>query len=137
VTRSCIRALVVVVVVVDVVVEALGLCDQGAFQDHLALLVALVLLRRKLVLPAELGVAVLAGDVADHVPAGEHDPVLHLAVLQVHHAVEEERAARGSREACRDELSAIRQRRLARPAREQTGTAEVIEEDTAHAGTVI
>ena len=65
--------------------EAFALADQGPLQDHAAFLVALAVLRGELVDPAQLAVAVLAAHVPHHVPAREHDSVLHLAVLQVHH----------------------------------------------------
>ena len=69
----------------DVLLEAFALSDQGPLQDDPPLLVALAVLRGKLVDPAQLAVAVLAAHVPHHVPACEHDSVLHLAVLQVHH----------------------------------------------------
>lgn len=65
--------------------EAFALPHQGPLEDHSALLVALAVLGRKLIDPAQLTVAVLAADVSHHVSAGEHHPVLHLAVLEVHH----------------------------------------------------
>lgn len=65
--------------------EALALPDQRPLQDDAPLFVALTVLRRKLVDPTQLAVAVLAADVPHHVSAGQHHSVLHLAVLEVHH----------------------------------------------------
>ena len=65
--------------------EALALSHQRTLQDHAALLVALALLRGVLVDPAQLAVAVLTADVSYHVSSCEHQSVLHLSVLQVHH----------------------------------------------------
>ena len=115
-----------------VVVETLALGDECPFQDHLPLLVPLVLLRRELVDPAELRLAVLARDVAHHVAAGEHDAVLHVAEVQVDNSVEEERSARRAREPRRDQLGAIRQRDVAAGTREQTRPAQVVQEDPPH-----
>lgn len=64
--------------------EAFALPHQRPLQDYSSLLVALAFLRGKLVHPAQLTVAVLAADVPHHVSPCQHDPVLDLAVLQVH-----------------------------------------------------
>ncbi|MEQ2317016.1 hypothetical protein AMECASPLE_038455 [Ameca splendens] len=66
------------------VLEAFALPHQRPLQDYPAFLVALTLLGGKLVHPAQLAVAVLAADVSHHVSSCQHDPVLHLAVLQIH-----------------------------------------------------
>ena len=64
--------------------EPFALPHQRPLQDDTALLVALAFLSGEFVHPAQLAVAVLAADVPHHVSAGQHDSVLHLAVLQVH-----------------------------------------------------
>lgn len=48
----------------------------------------LILFSSKLIDPTKLGGAVLAGDVAHHVPARQHYAVLNFGVDQVHHFVE-------------------------------------------------
>lgn len=112
--------------------EAFALPHQGPLEDHSALLVALAVLGRKLIDPAQLTVAVLAADVSHHVSAGEHHPVLHLAVLEVHHLVEEEGSPCGSSEARGDELRAVGQDGITVGAGEETSAPDVVQEDSAH-----
>lgn len=83
-----------------VLLKALGLPDQRSLQNHASLFVSLTVLSGELVDPAQFAVTVLTADISHHVSAGEHDSVLHLAVLQVHHLVEEESSACGSCESC-------------------------------------
>lgn len=113
--------------------DAIALGDKCPLKDDSSLLVPLALLSGKLVHPAELGVAVLAGHVAYHVPARQHHSVLHLAVIEVDHFVEEECPSRGSSKSCTDELTAICQNGVAARARKQSGTSNMIEEDATHA----
>lgn len=80
--------------------KALTLPDQCPLQDDTSLLVPLTVLSGKLVDPTQLAVAVLATDIPHHVSPGEHHSVLHLAILEVHHLVEEESSACGSSETC-------------------------------------
>ena len=63
---------------------------------------------------------------------GEHHAVLHVAVQQVDDAVEEERAPGRAGEARRDQLAAIRQRRVAAGAREEPRAAGMNEERSPH-----
>lgn len=120
-----------------VLLEALALPHQRPLQDDAALLVALAVLRGELVDPAQLAVAVLAADVAHHVSAREHDAVLHLAVLEVHHLVEKEGSARGSGEARGDELGAVGQDGVAVGTGEEARPSNVVQEDAAHGQTVV
>ena len=69
-----------VLIVVHVLGKAIDFVNESPFEDDLALLVALVVLGGELVDPAQLGVAILAGHVANHVATSEHHSVLHLAV---------------------------------------------------------
>lgn len=115
-----------------VLLEALALPHQCPLQDDATLLVALAVLCGELVNPAQFAVAVLAADVAHHVSAREHDAVLHLAVLEVHHLVEEKGSARGSSEACGDELGAVCQDGVAVGAGEQARPSDVVQEDATH-----
>ena len=62
-----------------VFVDAVLLVDERPLQDDLSLLVPLVVLRRVLVHPAQLHVAVLARDVPHDVAAGQHLAHLHVA----------------------------------------------------------
>lgn len=82
--------------------EAFTLPHQRSLQDDAALLVALALLGGKLVHPAQLVVAVFAADIPHHMTSRQHHAVLDLAVLQIHHLVEEESPPSGSSEACGD-----------------------------------
>ncbi|CAN8008529.1 unnamed protein product, partial [Ixodes pacificus] len=120
--------------VAHVLLDAVALCDQGPLKDDAALLVALTLLRCKLVDPAQLGVAVLAGYVAHHVPARQHHPpnVSLPPVVEVDDFVEEERPPRGAREPGADELVAVCQHGVAAGAGEQPGAANVLQEYPAH-----
>jgi len=111
---------------------AIALGDQSPFEDDPSLLVPLVILGGKLVDPAQLGVAILARHVADHVAAGEHHSVLHLTVVQVDHFIEQKGPAGRSREAGTDQLRPIRQDRVATGAREQSRPSNVIEENATH-----
>lgn len=83
-------------IMADVFLNAFTLCHQGSLQNNPPLLVSLVVLRGKLVNPAKFCVTVLAGDVTHHVSPCQHDPVLHLTVVQVDHFVEEEGSACGT-----------------------------------------
>lgn len=112
--------------------KALTLSDQCPLQDDTSFLVPLTVLSGKLVDPTQLAVAVLAADVPHHVPAGEHHSVLHLAILQVHHLIEEERSACGSCESCGDELRAISQDGVTVGTGEEACSANVVQEDTSH-----
>ena len=125
------RALLLVFIRV-VVVEALALRHEGPLQDHLALFISLVLLGRVLIHPAELRLAVLTRHIPHHVTSGQHHAVLHVAEVQVDDAVEQKRSARRAREPGRDQLVTVRKRDVAARAREQTRTAEVVQEDTPH-----
>lgn len=118
--------------VAHVLLDAVALRDQGPLEDDAALLVALTLLCGKLVDPAQLGVAVLAGHIAYHVPARQHHSVLHLTVVEVDHFVEQERPPRGAREPGADELIAIGQHGVAAGAGKQPCAANVLQEYTAH-----
>lgn len=118
--------------VAHVLLDAIALSDKSPLEDDSSFLVPLALLSGKLVHPAELGVAVLAGYIAYHVPASQHHSVLHLAIIEVDHFVEEERPSRGASESCTDELTAICQNGVAARAREQSRTSNVIEEDATH-----
>lgn len=112
--------------------KALALPNQSPLQDDASLLVPLTVLSGKLIDPTQLAVAVLAADVSYHVSAGEHHSVLHLAVLQVHHLIEEERSSCGSCESCGDELRPISQDGVTVGTREEACSANVVQEDTAH-----
>ena len=63
---------------------------------------------------------------------GQHHAVLHVAEVQIDDAVEEERSAGRAREPSRDQLVAVRQRDVAARAREQSRSAEVVQEDAPH-----
>lgn len=65
-------------------------------------------------------------------PAGEHHSVLHLAVVEIDHFVEEKRPSRGASKSRTDELAAVRQNGVAAGAREQSRTSNVVEEDATH-----
>lgn len=112
--------------------KAFALPHQRPLQDDTALLVALALLRGELVHPAQLAVAVLTADVPHHVSSRQHDSVLDLAVLQIHHLVEQESSARGSGEACGDELGSVGQDGVTVGAGEEASPTDVIQEDTPH-----
>lgn len=112
--------------------KALALPHQRSLQDDTALFVALALLCGKLVHPAQFAIAILAADIAHHVSPSKHDPVLHLAVLQIHHLVEEEGSASGPCEACGDEFSSICQNSVTICTGEQASPPNVIQEDTPH-----
>ena len=64
-------------------INAVTLLDQSSLQYNSPLLVSLIILSRELVHPAKLGVAVLAVDIPHHVSASQHDPVHHLAEVEV------------------------------------------------------
>ena len=66
-----------------VLVNTVTLLDQSSLQNYSSLLVPLVILGSKLVHPAQLGITVLAVDVPHHVPPSQHDPVHHLAEVEV------------------------------------------------------
>lgn len=66
------------------VLKAFALPHQRPLQDDAAFFIALALLCRKLVHPAQFAVAVLAADVPHHVSSGEHDAVLDFTLLQIH-----------------------------------------------------
>lgn len=118
--------------VAHVLLDAVALRHEGSLEDDSAFLVALALFRGKLVDPTELSVAVLAGHVSHHVPPRQHDSVLHLAVVEVDHFVEEEGPARGTREPGADELIAVGQDGVAAGAGEQSRAANVLQEYSAH-----
>jgi len=62
------------------IVETFNLGYESSLQYYTALFVALRLLRRKLVNPAELCIARLTRHVAHHVPTSQHNPVLALHI---------------------------------------------------------
>ena len=143
-------------------VYPVALLHQRPLQDHSPLLVPLVVLGGELVHPAQFSIAVLAEDVPHHVAAGQHHPVHHLAVVQVHHLndtqsrryelvglvhlVEEEGAAGGPGEPGGDELAPVGQHCAPQYSREQLavqtcvaggagekpGAADVFDEDPPH-----
>lgn len=65
--------------------KALTLPDQSAFQDHTAFLVTLAVFSGKLIDPSQFAIAVFAAHVSNHVSASEHDPVLNFTVLKVNY----------------------------------------------------
>lgn len=99
-----------VLIVGDVFIEAFRLSDQSSFEDDPPFLVPLVLLGGELVNPAEFGITVFTGYIPDHVASGEHHPVLHFAVVEVDHSVEEECSASGSCEPRRNEFRSVGER---------------------------
>lgn len=80
--------------------KALTLPNQRPLQDDTSLLVPLTVLSSKLIDPTQLAVAVLTAYVPHHVSSSKHHSVLYLAILEVHHLVEEESSACGSSEPC-------------------------------------
>lgn len=112
--------------------KALALPDQRSLQNHTSLFVPLAVLGGKLIDPAQFAVTVLTADVSDHVPAGEHDSVLHLAVLQVHHLVEQKSSACGSCESGGDQLRSISQDCVTVGTRKEPCSTNVVQEDTSH-----
>lgn len=67
--------------------EALALPHQRPLQNHTAFFIALTVLSGKLIDPAQLTVAVFTADITNHVSARQHHPILHFAVLQIHHLI--------------------------------------------------
>lgn len=112
--------------------KALTLPNQCPLQDDTSLFIPLTILGSKLIDPTQFAVAVLAADVPHHVSAGKHHSVLDLAVLEVHHLIEEESSACGSSESCGDELRAISQDSVTVGTREEASSANVVQEDTPH-----
>lgn len=115
-----------------VVIETLALGDERSLQNHLSLLVSLVVLRRELVDPAEFRLAVLAWDVAHHVTTSEHHAVLHVTEVQIDDAIEEKRSSCRARETCWDQLGPIRQRNVTAGAGEQARATQVVQKDSPH-----
>ena len=122
-----------VIVFRNVLFDAFVFCDQGPLQDDPALLVPLVLLRGELIHPAQLDVAAFAGHVPNNVSAGEHDPVLHVAVVEVDHFVEEEGPAGGPREPRRDEFGSVGEEGVALGATKQFSASDVFQVNPTHA----
>ena len=119
-------------VIDDGLIDAVGFDDECPLEDDSGLFVPLRLLGGELVHPAQLGVAVLAVDVPDHVSAGEHDPVLDVAVVEVDHLVEEEGPARGPREAGGDEFASVGQESVALRARKEFSASDVLKVNPTH-----
>ena len=115
-----------------VVDGVLDLAKHCTLEDDLAFLVALRRLDGVLVLPAKTCAAVLARDVVDEVPPGDHHPAVQLADVDVDDTVEEPRRARGADEARRVALLEARQRRHAFSAEEQLRAADAVEKQPAH-----
>jgi len=119
-------------VVGDVLFHAIALGNQSPLENDFSLFVSLVLFGGELVNPAQLRVAVLAGDISHHMPARQHDPVLHFTVVQVNHSVEEEGASGGARESRANQLVSVRQHCVTGGAREQTHPSHVLQKYTTH-----
>lgn len=105
---------------------------KSALQDHSSLLVALAFVGGKFIDPAELCGAIFAGDVSDHVSAGQHNSVLYLAEAEIDNAVEEKSASRRAGEARRNQFSAICQRSLAVGTHENPRSTEVTKKNAPH-----
>ena len=116
----------------SVLFETFTLGNKCSFKDDAAFFVALILLGGKLVNPAELGVTVFAGDVSHHVSAGQHDPVLDLAKVQVDHFTEEEGSTGCPREPCRNQLRAVCQSRFTICTAEKPRTTDVVQKYSPH-----
>jgi len=86
----------IIVLCINTVAEAFSFCDEGALQNYPTLLVPLRLLRRELVDPAKLGIAILAGDITHHVTPRQHHAILHLAEAKVYDTVEQKSSTSGA-----------------------------------------
>lgn len=139
--------------------QSLRLCDERVLQDYASLLVALALLGRELVHPAELGLAVLAHHVAHHMTASQHHAVLNGAERQVDDFLKEISATSRPSEAvrvgkisrqlqniaistrkllpCRYQLTLVRQVGVALRAVVQLVASNVFQEHSTHLVTVI
>jgi len=97
-----------------------------------SLFVALLLLVRKLVDPAEFHLAFLAKYVTDVVTPSKHCPFLDIVGDKVDHIAEQVGAAGRAVKPGRDELAAVRQHRVAVGARVQSRPADMLKEHAAH-----
>lgn len=69
--------------------EAIRLGNQSELQDDSSFLVLLTVFVCEFVHPAEFRFTVLAHHISDHVPSSQHHSVLHAAVRQVDHLLEQ------------------------------------------------
>ncbi len=67
-------------IIICVLFHTITFGDERSFEYNSSLFVSLILFGGELVNPTEFCVAVLTGDVSNHMPSGQHYPVLNFTI---------------------------------------------------------
>merc|ERR1719447_2453383 len=115
-----------------VLLNAITLLYKSSLQNDSALFVPLIVLRSKLIHPSKFGITVFAIHIPDHMPAGQHHPVLHLAELEVDHLVEEECSPCSSSEPGGNKLIPVGEDGLTGGTGEEASSSHMLDENPTH-----